>query len=73
MSVIYSNAPELEITFELFKQEDRIKAKPGMMSKSNNSWGYKMLLILTYDFEEFKRLESSPQILSIFVNCDNKD
>ena len=73
MSVIFSDDHELDITFELIEQENPIKENSCALSRSSDVWAVKLLKVLIYDFEEFKMLERSPQILSILAECNSYD
>ena len=58
---------------DLVDLETRMKENFFRLSKSPNSWGFKMFQVLIDDAEEFKKLEKSPRIISILSECDDKE
>ena len=58
---------------ELIDLEIRMKENFDKLSRSPNSWGFKMFQVLIDDHDEFKRLEDSPSILSILSECDDRE
>ena len=58
---------------DLIDLEIRMKENFDKLSRSPNSWGFKMFQVLIDDPEEFKRLEDSPRILSILSECSDNE
>ena len=69
----FSDDVKSEYSGDLIDLEIRMKENFDKLSRSPNSWGFKMFQVLVDDPEEFKMLEDSPRILSILSECNDNE
>ena len=70
MSDRISDKVDQDLSGDMIDLENRMKENFYKLSKSPNSWGFKLFQVLMDDADEFKKLEGSSKILSILAECD---